>query len=260
MEQPTPDVSPGSATGRVHFIGAGPGAADLLTLRAVRLLQASPVCVYAGTYVDPEILSHCPADGELIDSSGLDLDQITERLVSAHRAGRDVARLCSGDPSIYSAVAEQARRLDRAGVPWDVTPGVPAYAAAAARIGRELTVPEVAQTVILTRAQAASTALPDSESLSGLAAHRATLVLHLAIRRTRQLATELIPAYGTDCPVVVVADASKPTEVVLRGTLADIADQVEAAGLRQAAVIMVGRALQATEFVESHLYGKRDRP
>lgn len=241
----------------VHFIGGGPGAADLLTLRAVRLLQESPVCVYAGTYVDPQVLEHCSPDTTMIDSQGLDLDQITGRLVQADAAGQDVARLCSGDPSVYSAVAEQARRLDRAGVAWDITPGVPAYAAAAALVGRELTVPEVAQTVILTRAQAASTAMPESEALPGLAAHRATLVLHLAIRRTRQIAEQLVPSYGDDCPVVVVADATKPSQQILRGTLADIADQVEQAGLRQAAVIMVGRALQAGDFTESHLYSQR---
>ena len=243
----------------VHFVGAGPGAADLLTVRAVRLLESSPVCVYAGTYLDAEVLAHCPPGATLIDSSGLDLDAITASLVAAHEAGQDVARLCSGDPSLYSAVAEQARRLDAAGVPWDVTPGVPAYAAAAARVGRELTVPEVAQTVILTRAQAASTAMPDTESLASLARTRATLVLHLAIRRTRELAETLVPEYGTDCPVVVVANASRPDEVVLRGTLADIADAVDAHGLRQAAVILVGRALAAEGFVDSHLYGTRVR-
>ncbi len=243
----------------VHFIGAGPGAADLLTLRAVALLERAPVCVYAGTYLDAAVLAHCPSGAELIDSQHLDLDQITAHLVAAHAAGHDVARLCSGDPSLYSAVAEQARRLDAAGVPWDVTPGVPAYAAAAALVGRELTVPEVAQTVILTRAQAASTAMPETESLAYLARSRATLVLHLAIRRTRELALELTPAYGADCPVVVVADASRPHQVVLRGTLADIADAVEARGLRQAAVIMVGRALAAEDFAESHLYGVRPR-
>ena len=167
----------------VHFIGAGPGAADLLTVRAVRLLASSPVCVYAGTYLDAEVLSHCPPGATLIDSAGLSLDEITAHLVAAHGAGKDVARLCSGDPSLYSALAEQARRLDRAGVPWDVTPGVPAYAAAAAILGRELTVPGLAQTVILTRTQAASTAMPESESLERLAATGATLVLHLAIRR-----------------------------------------------------------------------------
>ena len=243
----------------VHFIGAGPGAADLLTIRAVRLIESSPVCVYAGTYVDAEILAHCPPDATLIDSQHLDLDQITDHLVIADQRGTDVARLCSGDPSIYSALAEQTRRLDEVGVSWDVTPGVPAYAAAAAIIGRELTVPELAQTVILTRTQAASTAMPASESLAYLAETRATMIIHLAIRRIRQICVELLPAYGPDCPVAVVANATQPTELVLRGTLATIADLVESAELRQAAVIMVGQALHAEEFVESHLYGKRRR-
>ena len=239
----------------VHFIGAGPGAADLLTVRAVRLLASSPVCVYAGTYLDVEVLSHCPPDATLIDSAGLSLDEITAHLVAAHAADQDVARLCSGDPSLYSALAEQARRLDRAGVPWDVTPGVPAYAAAAAILGRELTVPELAQTVILTRTQAASTAMP--ESLERLAATGATLVLHLAIRRTRELAGRLAGFYGPECPVAVVSRATQPDELVLRGTLADIGDQVETAGLRFAAMIIVGPALAAEGFVDSHLYGTR---
>jgi precorrin-4/cobalt-precorrin-4 C11-methyltransferase len=243
----------------VHFIGAGPGAADLLTLRAVRLLESSRVCVYAGTYVDAEILIHCPPDATLIDSQHLDLDQITDHLVNAAGAGWDVARLCSGDPSIYSALAEQTRRLDAAGVPWDVTPGVPAYAAAAAVLGRELTVPELTQTVILTRTYAESTPMPESESLSRLAQTQATLVLHLAIRHVRRVASELTVHYGPDCPVAVVANASQPNERVLRGTLTDIADQVEGAGLRQAAVILVGHALAAEDFADSHLYGKRDR-
>lgn len=243
----------------VHFIGAGPGAADLLTIRAVRLIKSSPVCIYAGSYLDAEILAHCPPDAILIDSQHLDLDQIIDHMVSAHRCGEDVARLCSGDPSIYSALAEQTRRLDQAGVSWDVTPGVPAYAAAAAIIGRELTVPELAQTVILTRTQAASTAMPQTESLGYLAETRATMIIHLAIRRTRKICAELMAAYGPDCPVAVVANATQPRELVLRGTLATIADQVEDAGLRQAAVIMVGEALHAEDFVESHLYGKRLR-
>jgi precorrin-4/cobalt-precorrin-4 C11-methyltransferase len=243
----------------VHFIGAGPGAADLLTLRAVRLIESSPVCVYAGTYIDDQILTHCRPGATLIDSQHLNLDQITDHLVAAHQRGEDVARLCSGDPSIYSALAEQTRRLDRAGVKWDVTPGVPAYAAAAAIIGRELTVPELAQTVILTRTQAASTAMPETESLAYLAQTRATMIIHLAIRRIRQICADLTPAYGPDCPVAVVANASQPAERVLRGTLATIAAQVEDAGLRQAAVIMVGEALHADDFVESHLYSKRER-
>ena len=244
----------------VHFVGAGPGAADLLTVRAVDLLRRAPVCIYAGTYIDADVLSHCPPYADLVDSQHLDLDQITARLVAAHDQGQDVVRLCSGDPSLYSALAEQTRRLDRAGVPWDVTPGVPAYAAAAARLGRELTVPEVAQTVILTRAYAESTAMPATETLTELARSRATMVLHLAIRHTRRLAAELTEFYGAECPTVVVSRASQPDELVLRGTLADIADQVETAGLRQAAVILVGEALRAENFVESHLYSARARP
>lgn len=244
----------------VHFVGAGPGAADLLTVRAVELLRAAEVCLYAGTYLDAEVVGHCPAEAELIDTEHLDLDQITEHLVTAHRAGRRVVRLCSGDPSIYSALTEQTRRLDAAGVPWDVTPGVPAYAAAAAIVGTELTVPELVQSVVLTRTQARSTAMPESEALDSFARTGATLVLHLAITRIRTLAQELTPRYGSDCPVVVVYRASQPEQVVLRGTLADIADQVEAAGLRRAAVVLVGRAFGAATCRQSHLYDPaRDR-
>lgn len=241
----------------VHFIGAGPGAADLLTVRATRLLAASPVCIYAGTYLDAEVLTHCAPDAELVDSQHLNLDQLVSVMVRAHQAGRDVARLCSGDPSLYSALAEQTRRLDEQGVPWDVTPGVPAYAAAAALLGRELTVPEVAQTVVLTRAQARSTRMPESENLTAVAAVGGTLVLHLAVTRIRELAGQLTPRYGADCPVAVVHRASQADERVLRSDLARIADEVEAAGLRQAAVIIVGPALTAQGFVDSHLYSSR---
>jgi precorrin-4/cobalt-precorrin-4 C11-methyltransferase len=245
----------------VHFIGAGPGAADLITLRAANLLGQCTVCLYAGTYLDDEVLSHCPPDAELVDTQHRDLDDIIAVMVRAHAAGKDVARLCSGDPTIYSAVAEQTRRLDAAGVPWQITPGVSAYAATAALVGRELTVPEVAQSVVLTRAQRDSTKMPEGEALANFAATGATLVLHLAIRHVRRLSDELVPHYGADCPVVVGSQVSGPHELVLRGTLADIADQVEAHGLRQAAVIIVGRALAAQEFVESHLYSsRRTRP
>ncbi len=245
----------------VHFVGAGPGAADLLTLRAAAMLAAADVVVYAGTYLDDEILSHCRDGVRLVDTQDLDLDRITAELVGAHEAGLDVVRLCSGDPSLYSAVHEQGRRLDAHGVPWDVTPGVPAYAAAAATVNAELTVPELVQSVVLTRTQARSTAMPDGESLAHFAATGATLCLHLAITRTRDLATELAEHYGADCPVVVVAHASRPDQLVLRGTLADIGEAVEQAGLRQAAVILVGRAL-ATDVRagESYLYAPtRDR-
>ena len=234
----------------VHFVGAGPGAADLLTLRAVQLLHSADVVLYPGTYLDSAVLGHCREGAEL------DLDQIVAHLVTAHTQGKDAVRLTSGDPTLYSALAEQTRRLDTAGVPWDVTPGVPAYAAAAALVGRELTVPLVAQSVVLTRTQARSTAMPETESLAAFAATRATLVLHLAITRIRELAAELVPEYGADCPVVVVHRASQPEELVLSGTLADIADQVENAGLRQAAVVLVGRALARDDVnaAESYLY------
>ncbi len=242
----------------VHFVGAGPGAADLITLRAAALLGAADLVLYPGTYLDQEVLDHCRPDAQLLDTQDLDLDAMVAAMAEAHAAGREVVRLTSGDPSVYSALAEQTRRLDAAGVPWDVTPGVPAYAAAAALVGRELTVPGVAQSVVLTRTQARSSAMPETESLTAFAQTRATLVLHLAITRTRELMAELAPAYGADCPVVVVHRASQPDERVLRGTVGTIADDVEAAGLRQAAVILVGRAL-TREGEESWLYAA-DRP
>ena len=237
----------------VHFVGAGPGAADLLTVRATRLLGEAEVVLYPGTYLDPEVLAHVSPDAELVDTQGLDLDQICDHLVAAASAGRSVVRLTSGDPSLYSALSEQTRRLAAAGVGWHVTPGVPSYAAAAALVGTELTVPLVTQSVVLTRTQARSSAMPETESLAAFAATRATLVLHLAITRVRALMAEIEPEYGGDCPVVVVYRASQPGEQVLRGTVATIADAVEEAGLRQAAVILVGRAL-ANDGGESWLY------
>jgi precorrin-4/cobalt-precorrin-4 C11-methyltransferase len=228
------------------------------------MLERCDVCVYAGTYVEA-VLSLCDPATRLVDTQHLDLDRIVAELVAAHEAGLDVVRLCSGDPSLYSALTEQTRRLDAAGVPWDVTPGVPAYAAAAATLGVELTVPELVQTVVLTRTQARSTAMPASESLSATAAIGGSLVLHLAITRVRPIAEELVASYGADCPVAVVAFASQEREVVIRGVLADIADAVEAAGLRHTAVIVVGRALasrtDASCVAESHLYdASRPRP
>jgi precorrin-4/cobalt-precorrin-4 C11-methyltransferase len=247
----------------VQFVGAGPGAADLLTVRATRLLAEADTVFYPGSYLDPEVLESCSPTADLIDTQGLDLDGIVARIVDAHGSGRRVVRLVSGDPTLYSAVSEQTRRLDAAAVRWEITPGVPAYAAAAARVGRELTVPLVAQSVVLTRTQAQSTVMPDSESLAAFAATRATLVLHLAITRTRELMNELASTYGADCPVVVVYRATQPQERILRGTIADIADKVEAAGLRQAAVIFVGAALGEQPDPcagESHLYDpRRDR-
>lgn len=244
----------------VHFIGAGPGAADLLTLRAVRLLAQSSTCLYAGTYLDATVLGHCPEGAELIDTQHLNLDSIIEHMTAATRRSDDVARLCSGDPSVYSAIAEQTRRLDAAGIPWDVTPGVASYAATAAIVGRELTVPEVAQSVVITRAQKDSTKMPAGESLEAFAATGSTLALHLAIRHIDSIVERLTPHYGADCPVVIGSQVTQPTELILRGTLADIAEQVHEHGLRQAAVILIGPALAAGDFVESHLYSSRETP
>ncbi|GAA2793696.1 precorrin-4 C(11)-methyltransferase [Crossiella cryophila] len=238
----------------VHFIGAGPGAADLITLRGQRIIAESPVCLYAGSLVPQEILGWCPDGAHLVDTADLNLDQITEELVSAHAKGLDVARLHSGDPSVYSAMAEQMRRLDAAGVPYDVTPGVPAFAAAAAALNRELTVPGVGQTVVLTRTSARATPMPPGEDLATLGQSRATMVLHLAVQRIDAVIAELIPNYGADCPVAVVAMASRAEQTVLRGTLADIAAAVHAAGIKRTAVIVVGAVLTANAFPDSHLY------
>jgi len=243
----------------VHFVGAGPGAADLITLRAQRFLSECAVCLYAGSLVPAEVLAHCPPDATLIDTADLDLDRIVEAIAAAHAEGHDVVRLCSGDPAVFSAVAEQMRRLDALGIDYDVTPGVPAFAAAAASLKRELTVPTVGQSVILTRIAHSATPMPPGEDLATLGGSRATLVLHLAVQRIDDVVRELLPNYGADCPVAVVAYASRDDEVIIRGTLADIADQVRSAAVRRTAVIIVGRVLTAEGFRDSHLYSHRPR-
>jgi precorrin-4/cobalt-precorrin-4 C11-methyltransferase len=240
----------------VHFIGAGPGAPDLLTLRGRELIAASPVCLYAGALVPPEIVAHAPAGARVVDTQSLHLDDIVAELVAAHEAGHDVARLHSGDLSIYSAIAEQTRRLDELGIPWDLTPGVPAFAAAAAALRTELTIPEVAQSVILTRYGRRASAIPPGEELASLAAHGTTLVLHLGTQAIDEIVTTLTPHYGVECPAAVVARASWPDELVLRGTLATIAAQVLESGVRRTATILVGPALAAAGFRDSHLYSK----
>jgi precorrin-4/cobalt-precorrin-4 C11-methyltransferase len=238
----------------VHFIGAGPGAADLITVRGQRLIATCPVCVYAGALVPPEVLEHAPRGARLVDTQHLELAEIVAELAAAHERGEDVARLQSGDLSIYSAVAEQARRLDALEIPWDLTPGVPAFAAAAAALRRELTIPEVAQTVILTRHGRNASVMPAGEDLEGLASHRTTLVIHLGAQAIEALATTLAAVYGEDCPAAVVARASLPDELVVRGTLASIAADVQAAGIKRTATIVVGPALAAEGFRDSHLY------
>jgi precorrin-4/cobalt-precorrin-4 C11-methyltransferase len=245
----------------VHFVGAGPGAADLLTLRGQRLIASCPVCLYAGALVPEEVLAHAPAGARVIDTQNLTLDQIMEEYRAAHDSGQDVARLHSGDMSIYSAAAEQMRRLDALGIPWDVTPGVPAFAAAAAALRRELTIPEVGQTVILTRHGKRASAMPAGEELAGLATHGATLVIHLGAQAIGEIAATLMPHYGEDCPAAVVARASWPDEVVLRAPLSGIADAVSEAGVKRTATIIVGPVLAAEGFRDSHLYSAaRERP
>ncbi|MFE7465962.1 precorrin-4 C(11)-methyltransferase [Streptomyces sp. NPDC057499] len=244
----------------VYFIGAGPGAADLITVRGARTLAACTVCLYAGSLVPRELLAECPPGARLVDTAQLDIDRITGELLAAHEAGHDVARLHSGDPAVFSAVNEQMRRLDEAGVPYEVVPGVPAFAAAAAALKRELTVPTVGQTVILTRIAHRATAMPPGEDLDTLGRSGALIVLHLAARYVDRVVGELLPHYGADCPAAVVALASRPDEIILRGTLDDIAGQVKAAGVIRTTVIMVGRTLGAEQFHDSHLYSPaRDR-
>ena len=238
----------------VHFIGAGPGAADLITVRGRDLIARCPVCLYAGSIVPPELLAFCPPDARVVDTAAMNLDEIEAEFVRAHAAKEDVARLHSGDLSIYSALAEQLRRLERHGIPYTLTPGVPAFAAAAAALGTELTVPEVAQSVVLTRMPGRASAMPEREKLAAFAATGATLAIHLALPVIDKIVAELTPIYGADCPAAVVVRASWPQEIVLRGTLADIAKKVAAAQAERTALVLVGRALAAEEFRDSALY------
>ncbi len=238
----------------VHFIGAGPGAADLITVRGRDLIARCPVCLYAGSIIPRDLLRHCPPGAHIVDTAPLSLDEIEAEFVAAHAAGQDVARLQSGDLSIYSALAEQLRRLDRHGIPYTLTPGVPAFAAAAAALQCELTVPEVAQSVVLTRIGGRASRMPEKEQLATFAESGATLVLHLAIHAVEKVAVELTPFYGATCPAAVVVQASTPEQRILRGTLADIAAKVAAARIERTALIMVGPALAAENFRDSALY------
>ena len=238
----------------VHFIGAGPGAADLITLRGRDILTRCPVCLYAGSTVAPELLSHCPSAARLVDTAPLTLDEIEAEYVVAQMAGQDVARLHSGDLSIYSAVAEQLRRLERLGIPYTLTPGVPAFSAAASVLGRELTVPGLAQSIILTRMPGRASRMPEAERLSAFAATGATLAIHLAIHAIDTIVATLEPHYGHDCPVAVVMRASWPEERVLLGSLGDIRAKLETAPMERSALVLVGRALSPADFAESSLY------
>ncbi|GLI22987.1 precorrin-4/cobalt-precorrin-4 C11-methyltransferase [Xanthobacter flavus] len=238
----------------VHFIGAGPGAADLITVRGRDLIARCPVCLYAGSIVPAEMLGWCPPGARIVDTAPLDLDRIEAEYVRAFAAGEDVARLHSGDLSVYSAVAEQIRRLERRGIPYTLTPGVPAFAAAASVLGRELTVPVVAQSLVITRVSGRASAMPEAETLTAFAQTGATLAIHLAIHALDQVVAELVPVLGADCPVAVVARATWPNERVVRGTLGDIAGKLAADPIPRTALILVGRALAAEDFRESALY------
>lgn len=238
----------------VHFIGAGPGAADLITVRGRDLIARCPVCLYAGSIVAKELLDWCPAGARLVDTAPLSLDEIEREFLAAHAAGQEVARLHSGDLSVWSAVAEQVRRLERHGIPYTLTPGVPAFAAAAASLGQELTIPEVAQSLVLTRVSGRASAMPEKEALAAFGATGATLAIHLAIHAVERIVGELSPLYGADCPVAIVFHASRPDERIVRGTLETIAGQLAAQPIERTAVIFVGRALGAAGFRESALY------
>jgi len=238
----------------VHFIGAGPGAPDLLTLRGRDLIARSKVCLYAGSLVPEAVVAHAPPGARVVDTAPLTLDEIVAEMVAAVTAGHEVARVHSGDPSLYGAIAEQMRRLDALGIAYDITPGVPAYAAAAATLKRELTLPGVGQSIVLTRTAMAASEMPPGEELSTFARSRATLAIHLSIRNVRKIVEELTPFYGADCPVAVVVRASWPDELVIEGTLSDIAGKIRAAKVTRTALILVGRVLSADRFRDSALY------
>lgn len=238
----------------VYFIGAGPGAPDLITVRGLRLIERCPVCLYAGSLVPAEVVAAAPAGALVRDTAPMNLDEIVAEIAAAHGRGEDVARVHSGDPSIYGATGEQMRRLDALGIPYEVVPGVPAFAAAAAQLKAELTLPEVAQTVILTRTGMKASAMPPGEELEALARSRATLAIHLSIRNLGNVRRSLEPHYGPDCPVIVVYRASWPDQKIVRGTLVDIAAKVRAEKITRTALILVGRVFSESGYRDSALY------
>lgn len=238
----------------VHFIGAGPGAADLITVRGRDLIAKCPVCLYAGSLVPEALLTHCPPGAEIVDTAPMTLDEIMARIEMATHEGKDVARLHSGDLSIWSALGEQLRRLDQLGIAFTITPGVPSFAAAASVLGRELTLPEVAQSVVLTRTSGRASSMPEAEQLEAFAATRATLAVHLSIHAISDVVRRLLPFYGPDCPAAVVYRATWPDEQVIRGTLRTIAAKTAEAGPERTALILVGEALGRDDFRESALY------
>jgi len=238
----------------VHFIGAGPGAADLITLRGRDLIARCPVCLYAGSLVPEGLLDYCPKGARILDTASMDLDGIIAAMAAAHAKNLDVARLHSGDLSIYSALGEQLRRLDERNILYTITPGVPAFAAAAAALGRELTLPEVSQTLVLTRTGGRASAMPPSETLEAFAATGATLAIHLSITNLHDVVARLTPFYGPDCGVAIVFRASWPEEKIVRGTLGTIVELFGSEPVERTALILIGKVLEAQDFRESALY------
>ncbi|MBV7408474.1 precorrin-4 C(11)-methyltransferase [Maritimibacter sp. DP1N21-5] len=239
----------------VYFIGAGPGDPELLTLKAQRLIAACPVCLYAGSLVPPEVVAGAPDGARVMDTAPMTLDDTHAEILAAHRRGEDVARVHSGDPSLYGAIAEQIRRLRADDIPYQIVPGVPAYAAAAAALGQELTIPEIAQSIVLTRVSMQSTAMPEGETLENFARTGATLAIHLGVRNMREIERVLTPHYGADCPVVVAYRVGWPDEMLIRGTLSDIRLKVRAEKITRTALILVGPALGTIrDFKDSALY------
>jgi precorrin-4/cobalt-precorrin-4 C11-methyltransferase len=238
----------------IHFIGAGPGAPDLITIRGRDLIAACRICLFAGSLVPPALLSHCPPGARIVDTAPLSLDQIIAEFTRANDECLDVARLHSGDLSVWSAMGEQLRRLDRLGIPFTVTPGVPSFAAAASALAQELTLPGVTQSLVLTRTSGRASAMPEREKLASFAATGATLAIHLSIHVLGTVVAELTPQYGSDCPIAIVYRASWPDERVVRGTLATIVDQFETTPMERTALILVGRVLGSRTFPESALY------
>lgn len=238
----------------VHFIGAGPGDPELITVRGRDLIGRCAVCLYAGSLIPQALLAYCPAGARIVDSAALTLDEIITEIETAHAAGHDMARLHSGDLSIWSALGEQLRRLDRLEIPYTITPGVPSFAAASAALARELTLPEVAQSVVLTRTSGRASAMPETETLEAFAATRATLAVHLSIHVLGDVVRRLTPFYGSECPVAIVYRASWPDETIIKGTLATICERAASAKLERSALILVGDALGRDDFRESALY------
>lgn len=238
----------------VYFIGAGPGAPDLITLRGQRLIERCPVCLFAGSLVPAEVVASAPPDARVLDTAPMHLDAIVAEIEAAHALGQDVARVHSGDPSLYGAIAEQMRRLDALEIPYEVVPGVPAFAAAAARLGAELTLPEIAQTVILTRTSGKASSVPESERLEVLAQSKATLAIHLSIRNLGYVEQALTPHYGADCPTIVVYRATWPDEKIIRTTLCELRARVREEKITRTALIFVGRVFDETRFRDSRLY------